>query len=96
MWHGACSVITKGQRLTTRLKPWLLLRTAPPFLLWATLLTPWICPLRSLMGAWARMPLAVAPSMGVNAFFTYNVVGYLATKMVTYEEALAAAFVEGW
>ena len=48
------------------------------------------------MGLWARMPMAVAPAMGVNAYFTYNVVGYLATKMVTYEQALAAAFIEGW
>lgn len=35
-----------------------------------------------LMGIVARMPLAVAPAMGVNAYFTYNVVGFLATKRV--------------
>lgn len=49
-----------------------------------------------IMALIARMPLAVAPAMGVNAYFTYNVVGYLATKRVSYKQALAAAFVEGW
>eukprot|EP00798_Chlamydomonas_sp_ICE-L_P022192 gene22192-29252_t len=44
----------------------------------------------------ARMPLAVAPAMGVNAYFTYNVIGFLGSKSVTYEDALAAAFIEGW
>jgi AGZA family xanthine/uracil permease-like MFS transporter len=28
-----------------------------------------------MMSIFARMPLAVAPAMGVNAYFTYNVVG---------------------
>jgi AGZA family xanthine/uracil permease-like MFS transporter len=42
------------------------------------------------------MPLAVAPAMGVNAYFTYNVVGYLGTGRVTYKQALAAVFVEGF
>ncbi|KAJ9513803.1 hypothetical protein QJQ45_020878 [Haematococcus lacustris] len=49
-----------------------------------------------IMALVARMPLAVAPAMGVNAYFTYNVVGYLATGKVTYKQALAAVFVEGW
>lgn len=44
----------------------------------------------------ARMPLAVAPAMGVNAYFAYTVVGYMGTGRVTYEQALAAAFIEGW
>jgi len=48
------------------------------------------------MAVIARMPLCVAPAMGVNAYFTYNVIGYMQTKMVTYPEALAAAFIEGW
>ena len=29
-----------------------------------------------VMGAFANMPLAIAPGMGLNAYFTYNVVGY--------------------
>lgn len=34
--------------------------------------------------------------MGLNAYFTYNVVGYYGTKNVSYQEALAAIFIEGW
>ncbi len=34
--------------------------------------------------------------MGLNAYFTYNVVGYYGTKSVSYQEALAAIFIEGW
>ena len=49
-----------------------------------------------LMGLIARMPLAVAPAMGVNAYFAYTVVGYMGTGRVGYEQALAAAFVKGW
>ncbi|GAX75518.1 hypothetical protein CEUSTIGMA_g2961.t1 [Chlamydomonas eustigma] len=44
----------------------------------------------------ARMPLAVAPAMGVNAYFAYTVVGFMGSGRVAYEQALAAAFVEGW
>ncbi len=32
-----------------------------------------------LMGVVANMPLAVAPGMGVNAFFVYTVVGFFGT-----------------
>ncbi len=28
--------------------------------------------------------------------YSYNVVGFLGTKKLSYEQALAAAFVEGW
>lgn len=49
-----------------------------------------------LMGAVANLPLAVAPGMGINAYFTYSVVGYLGTGKITYQQALAAVFVEGW
>ncbi|KAJ9505668.1 hypothetical protein QJQ45_022168, partial [Haematococcus lacustris] len=48
-----------------------------------------------LMAVVARMPLAVAPAMGLNAYFTYNVVGYLGSDNVSYSQALAAVFVEG-
>lgn len=34
--------------------------------------------------------------MGLNAYFAYNVVGYRGTKSVSYQEALAAIFIEGW
>jgi len=43
----------------------------------------------------ANMPVAVAPAMGVNAYFSYTVVGFMGTGMISYEAALAAAFIEG-
>ena len=33
----------------------------------------------------ARMPMAVAPAMGVNAYFTYTVVGFMGTGKVSRE-----------
>ncbi|MCL9782190.1 NCS2 family permease [Vibrio sp. S4M6] len=45
-----------------------------------------------VMGFWANLPIAQAPGMGLNAFFTYSVVlgmGY------TWQVALAAVFVSG-
>ena len=35
-----------------------------------------------LMGLMANLPLALAPGMGVNAFFTYTVVGFYGTGHV--------------
>ncbi|RMY85746.1 hypothetical protein D0862_11094 [Hortaea werneckii] len=48
------------------------------------------------MGLLANMPLGLAPGMGLNAYFTYNVVGYHGSGSVSYEAALAAVFVEGF
>ena len=45
-----------------------------------------------IMGVWANWPVALAPGMGLNAFFAFGVVfgmGY------TYQQALAAVFVAG-
>lgn len=45
-----------------------------------------------IMGFWANYPLALAPGMGLNAFFTYGVVlgmGY------TWQSALGAVFLSG-
>ena len=45
-----------------------------------------------IMGLWANWPIALAPGMGLNAFFAFGVVfgmGY------TYQQALAAVFVAG-
>ncbi|RKD29041.1 NCS2 family permease [Thermohalobacter berrensis] len=45
-----------------------------------------------IMGFFANLPFALAPGMGLNAFFTYGVVlglGY------TWQEALAAVFISG-
>ena len=45
-----------------------------------------------IMGLWANWPVALAPGMGLNAFFTFGVIfgmGY------TYQQALAAVFIAG-
>jgi AGZA family xanthine/uracil permease-like MFS transporter len=42
------------------------------------------------------MPIALAPGMGINAYFTYQVVGFHGTGSVSYPLALTAVFVEGW
>uniref|UniRef100_A0A7R9VWM6 Uncharacterized protein n=1 Tax=Chlamydomonas euryale TaxID=1486919 RepID=A0A7R9VWM6_9CHLO len=48
-----------------------------------------------LMAFIANFPVAVAPAMGVNAYFAYTVVGFMGTGRISYDAALAAAFVEG-
>ncbi|KAI4372900.1 hypothetical protein MLD38_011081 [Melastoma candidum] len=48
-----------------------------------------------IMGAFANLPLALAPGMGANAYFAYSVVGYHGSGNVTYQNALAAVFTEG-
>src|SRR6185436_18805645 len=45
-----------------------------------------------LMGAYARYPIALAPGMGLNAYFTYSVVKGMG---VPWEVALGAVFVSG-
>lgn len=47
------------------------------------------------MGAFANLPLGLAPGLGVNAFFAYSQVGVNGTGPITYGEALAAVFLEG-
>lgn len=47
------------------------------------------------MGMFANMPIALAPGMGLNAYFTYQVVGFHGQGRVTYQLALTAVFVEG-
>ena len=44
------------------------------------------------MGLWANYPFALAPGMGLNAYFTYGIVQGLG---VAWQVALAAVFVEG-
>lgn len=48
------------------------------------------------MGLFANMPIALAPGMGLNAYFAYTVVGFHGTGQVPYEVALTAVFVEGF
>lgn len=47
------------------------------------------------MGVFANMPIALAPGMGLNAYFTYQVVGFHGSGTVSYRLALTAVFVEG-
>ena len=46
-----------------------------------------------VMGLWANLPFALAPGMGLNAYFTFTVVLY--GFGVSWQVALAAVFVEG-
>ncbi|GAN00728.1 inner membrane protein yieG [Mucor ambiguus] len=48
-----------------------------------------------LIGIFANLPLGMAPGMGLNAYFTYTIVGYHGSGSVSYETALAAVFIEG-
>ncbi|KAH7548272.1 hypothetical protein ACOSQ2_032681 [Xanthoceras sorbifolium] len=48
-----------------------------------------------IMGAFANLPLALAPGMGTNAYFAYTVVGFHGSGTVPYQSALAAVFIEG-
>ncbi|KAJ5127249.1 hypothetical protein N7448_008028 [Penicillium atrosanguineum] len=48
------------------------------------------------MGLFANLPIALAPGMGLNAYFAYTVVGKNGSGLVPYEVALTAVFVEGW
>ncbi|MGH9722376.1 MAG: NCS2 family permease [Bryobacteraceae bacterium] len=45
-----------------------------------------------LMGFWARYPIALAPGMGLNAYFTYTVVKGMG---VAWQTALGAVFLSG-
>jgi AGZA family xanthine/uracil permease-like MFS transporter len=45
-----------------------------------------------LMGAWARLPLALAPGMGLNAFFTYTLI---LTQKIPWPTALGMVFWSG-
>ncbi|KKK36129.1 guanine permease [Mesobacillus campisalis] len=44
------------------------------------------------MGLFANYPIAIAPGMGLNAYFAYTVVG---TNNISYETAFAAVFIAG-
>ncbi len=54
--------------------------------IWATALAT------TLMAVWANFPIAVAPGMGLNAFFAYYVVGVL---QLSWQVALGAVFFSG-
>lgn len=46
------------------------------------------------MGVLANLPLGVAPAMGANTYFAYNLVGFHGTGPMTYGTALAVVFIE--
>jgi AGZA family xanthine/uracil permease-like MFS transporter len=48
-----------------------------------------------IMGLWANLPIALSCGMGMNAFFTYNVVGFKSFGNVSYGAALSAVLIEG-
>jgi len=49
-----------------------------------------------LMGLLANLPVGLAPGLGLNAYFAYSVVGFHGSGIISYREALAAVFLEGW
>ncbi|MNS96240.1 Guanine/hypoxanthine permease PbuG [compost metagenome] len=56
----------------------------------ATILASVFC--TALFALWANYPIAVAPGMGLNAFFTYSVV---LGKGLSWQTALGAVFISG-
>mmetsp|Transcript_30322 Transcript_30322/g.64364 ORF Transcript_30322/g.64364 Transcript_30322/m.64364 type:complete len:579 (+) Transcript_30322:78-1814(+) len=48
-----------------------------------------------LMGLVANLPIALAPGMGMNAYFTYSVVGWRGGGKVSYQAACTAVMIEG-
>ncbi|KAM5356408.1 hypothetical protein ACJ41O_003054 [Fusarium nematophilum] len=46
-------------------------------------------------GLLTNLPVALAPGMGLNAYFAFQVVGYNASGPISYRLALTAVFVEG-
>jgi len=58
--------------------------------LFATVLVCSICTL--IMGLYARLPYALAPGMGINAFFTYTLI---LTMKIPWQTALGIVFISG-
>ncbi|KAF2794902.1 hypothetical protein K505DRAFT_241169 [Melanomma pulvis-pyrius CBS 109.77] len=49
-----------------------------------------------LFGFVTNMPVCLAPGMGLNAYFAYQIVGYHGSGLISYNLALTAVFVEGF
>ncbi|KAL5120253.1 hypothetical protein ACEQ8H_001811 [Pleosporales sp. CAS-2024a] len=49
-----------------------------------------------LFGFLTNMPVALAPGMGLNAYFAYHIVGYNGSGNISYNMALTAVFAEGF
>ncbi|KAF5017893.1 hypothetical protein F66182_10151, partial [Fusarium sp. NRRL 66182] len=48
-----------------------------------------------VFGLLTNLPVAIAPGMGLNAYFTFQVVGYNGSGPISYRLALTAVFIEG-
>ncbi|KAF9182893.1 hypothetical protein BGZ51_004369 [Haplosporangium sp. Z 767] len=53
------------------------------------------CIASTAIGFFSNLPLGMAPGMGINAYFTYTVVGKFGSGKISYQVALAAVFIEG-
>ena len=49
-----------------------------------------------MFGFLTNMPVALAPGMGLNAYFAYQVVGFHGSGIIPYNLALTAVFIEGF
>ncbi|GBB85696.1 hypothetical protein RclHR1_12180005 [Rhizophagus clarus] len=49
----------------------------------------------AIMGLFSNLPIALAPGMGLSAYFTYTVVGFHGNGKISYKAALSAVFLEG-
>ncbi|KAK3350686.1 permease family-domain-containing protein [Neurospora tetraspora] len=49
-----------------------------------------------LFGLMTNMPVALAPGMGLNSYFAYQVIGVRGTGLLPWRSALTAVFLEGW
>ncbi|KAH8629041.1 hypothetical protein IG631_16298 [Alternaria alternata] len=49
-----------------------------------------------LFGFFTNMPVCLAPGMGLNAYFAYQIVGFHGTGLISYNLALTAVFAEGF
>lgn len=49
-----------------------------------------------VFGFLTNMPVALAPGMGLNAYFAYQVVGFHGSGIIPYNLALTAVFIEGF
>ena len=49
-----------------------------------------------LMGITANLPLALSCGMGMNAYFTYSVVGFRGFGFISYQTALTVVIIEGF
>ncbi|KAI0204221.1 purine transporter [Astrocystis sublimbata] len=48
------------------------------------------------MGLLSNLPVSLAPGLGINAYFAYNIVGFHGSGNTPYAVALTATFVEGF